>query len=710
MKYQFFIPAAVFAALTNAQTWSACNPMEKEGCPDNKALGCTYEYSYKDSLSAAPDFSFGGSGSIKYEDGAAHFRIEKSLEAPTIASNFYIMYGKVDVKMKASPGAGIVSSVVLQSDTLDEIDWEWLGGRTYDGQSNYFGKGNTTTYDRGAYHELNHQEFHTYGVEWTENSLTWLLDGVPLRTLNKADVKYDLYPQTPMQIKIGSWAGGDVENNAPGVVQWAEGPTDFSKAPFDMIIESIKITDYSNGKYYKYTDKTGSAKSIKAEGGQINAGPQNNKCGVVPTELPALPTSTKAKEAVTSTEAAKPKETATETESVEVPEATEEPEADAPFPTMTVPFPFGNGTHEGGSAQPTGGVQTPIEDDEDSETEKPVEGGDEVAVTTTADAEFPESTTTTTTLTRVQTVTTCLAVTTTDAAGHEVITSSTATLTRTEKITQVVTVPCETTTMTAPGGAVITTVVPGTIPASNIATPTSAPVTKPTEVPVTPGAPGAEKPVVPAPGAPGAEKPVVPAPSTPGAPVNPEAPNKGVETPAGEAPAVPEVPSVETPVEGSKPVVEVPEVPAGETPVEGETPSVETPVEGETPSVETPSMARLLPLRPQRPQLVRLQPVRTQPRATPQSSSSQPRSRPTPPSPSPPALPSALVAQPVPEPHRSQPSTTPPSQSSTDPLPSHHQSPRRFQSPQVLQVPQRPQTLQPLRAQSQSSLTVPLRA
>jgi hypothetical protein len=27
------------------------------------------------------------------------------------------------VKMKAAPGAGIVSSIVLESDALDEVDW-----------------------------------------------------------------------------------------------------------------------------------------------------------------------------------------------------------------------------------------------------------------------------------------------------------------------------------------------------------------------------------------------------------------------------------------------------------------------------------------------------------------------------------------------------------------------------------------------------------
>lgn len=55
-------------------------------------------------------------------DGA-HFRVEKSKDSPTIVSNFYIMWGKFEVTMKASPGAGIVSSIVLQSEDLDEIDW-----------------------------------------------------------------------------------------------------------------------------------------------------------------------------------------------------------------------------------------------------------------------------------------------------------------------------------------------------------------------------------------------------------------------------------------------------------------------------------------------------------------------------------------------------------------------------------------------------------
>ena len=44
--------------------------------------------------------------------------------------------------MRAAPGTGIVSSAILQSDDLDEIDWEWIGGSSTKAQSNYFGKGN----------------------------------------------------------------------------------------------------------------------------------------------------------------------------------------------------------------------------------------------------------------------------------------------------------------------------------------------------------------------------------------------------------------------------------------------------------------------------------------------------------------------------------------------------------------------------------------
>ena len=49
-------------------------------------------------------------------------------------------FGYVEVVMKAAPGVGIISSIVLQSDNLDEVDWEWIGGVDSRVQQNYFGK------------------------------------------------------------------------------------------------------------------------------------------------------------------------------------------------------------------------------------------------------------------------------------------------------------------------------------------------------------------------------------------------------------------------------------------------------------------------------------------------------------------------------------------------------------------------------------------
>ena len=71
------------------------------------------------------------------------FTITKSGDAPQLTSKWYIMFGKVEVVLKAAPGAGIVSSFVMQSDDLDEIDWEWLGSDPDEVQSNFFGKGQT---------------------------------------------------------------------------------------------------------------------------------------------------------------------------------------------------------------------------------------------------------------------------------------------------------------------------------------------------------------------------------------------------------------------------------------------------------------------------------------------------------------------------------------------------------------------------------------
>lgn len=44
-------------------------------------------------------------------------------QAPTLTSKHYLFFGKVSVTMKAAKGPGLVSTIVLKSDSGDEIDW-----------------------------------------------------------------------------------------------------------------------------------------------------------------------------------------------------------------------------------------------------------------------------------------------------------------------------------------------------------------------------------------------------------------------------------------------------------------------------------------------------------------------------------------------------------------------------------------------------------
>ncbi|CEO60937.1 Putative Cell wall glucanase [Penicillium brasilianum] len=256
------------SVLVTAQTYTDCNPLKKT-CPADTALGkADQKYDFTSGLSS----DFATSGTVTYDStNGATFTISKKGDGPLIQSGWYIMFGKVEFTIKAASGTGIVSSAVLQSDDLDEIDWEWLGGNNAQAQTNYFGKGDTSSYNRGAYHANNgnHDEFHTYSVDWTSSQIVWAIDGTTVRVLTPATADTNQYPQTPMMIKVGVWAGGD-SDNSQGTIDWAGGLTDYSKGPYKMYLKSMTVTDYSTGNSYSYGDQSGSWESITANGGKVN--------------------------------------------------------------------------------------------------------------------------------------------------------------------------------------------------------------------------------------------------------------------------------------------------------------------------------------------------------------------------------------------------------------------------------------------------------
>lgn len=250
-----------------AQTWTACNPMEKE-CPPHPALSTNYTCDFAGTLN---DVIWNTTaGKIGIVDHGAEFTIARRLESPTIQSHFYIFFGRLEVHMRAATGQGIVSSIVLQSETLDEIDWEWVGSDDKRVQSNYYGKGNDTTYDRVGYHDVEDPmgKFHNYTVHWTKEKLEWWIDEKLVRTLRYEEALdgYN-YPQTPSTVRLGIWPAGDPKNSE-GTIEWAGGEVDYDAGPYTMLVKQLKVEDFSSGKEYEYSDKSGSWESIDIIGGK----------------------------------------------------------------------------------------------------------------------------------------------------------------------------------------------------------------------------------------------------------------------------------------------------------------------------------------------------------------------------------------------------------------------------------------------------------
>ncbi|PSK55765.1 Acyl-protein thioesterase 1 [Elsinoe australis] len=303
-----YFTVAALAALaaiptTFGQTFTDCNPLEKT-CPADNGLESTSFYS-DFTKGKADGWSAAAGTTMNYGAQGAEFTIAREGNAPTIETDFHILFGTIEVKMQASAGTGIISSIVLESADLDEIDWEFTGTDTAHAQSNYFGKGNTTSYDRVAYLPVSpppQTSMHTYTLNWTPTQLTYSIDGVQMRVLNAADANGGSnYPQTPMKLKLGNWAGG-APNSPIGTVEWAGGRTDYSQAPFTMIVESVKITNMYPAKEYIWTDNSGSWQSIQVVGsnGVSRVASNGNSAGSSPSATTAAATTTEQAKATTS--------------------------------------------------------------------------------------------------------------------------------------------------------------------------------------------------------------------------------------------------------------------------------------------------------------------------------------------------------------------------------------------------------------------------
>lgn len=90
--------------------------------------------------------------------------------------------------------------------------------------------------------------YHTYEIDWTPDTVTWKVDGQVGRTLKKSDTWNSttnqwMYPQTPARVQLSLWPGG-LESNGQGTIDWAGGLVDWNSA------------DIKNNGYYYATFQT----------------------------------------------------------------------------------------------------------------------------------------------------------------------------------------------------------------------------------------------------------------------------------------------------------------------------------------------------------------------------------------------------------------------------------------------------------------------
>lgn len=225
---------ALAISTTFAQTHSDCNPRNETSCPEQPALGTTFETQFNKSMSEMDPRFFNvtaGAQLISFQDEGADLTINAQGDSVTIKTAFYIFFGRVELIFRAAKGQGVISTLITLSDTLDEIDWEVRGGITQNVTNTYFGWGNMTQFngeepDTSEWPGGAMGDFHNYTVDWSQEKIDYILDGDVVRTATYEDP--GLYPQTPSFVRFGIWAGGDPDL-PEGTNNWAGGLTDYSQ-------------------------------------------------------------------------------------------------------------------------------------------------------------------------------------------------------------------------------------------------------------------------------------------------------------------------------------------------------------------------------------------------------------------------------------------------------------------------------------------------
>jgi len=180
------------------------------------------------------------------------FNLSQAQNKPYKAGEIYTeniyQYGKMEVRMLAAKGNGIISNFFtfkegseLASTFWEEIDIEVFG---QDGANSWqtnliTGQGNTNLIRTEGVHFNNGlgDNYHTYAIEWTPTSVTWLIDGIITREINDGQ-SLDISSKTTLRFNIWN----------PNIPEWV-GPFDSNILPVHMYVNWIKFYEWNGNSF-----------------------------------------------------------------------------------------------------------------------------------------------------------------------------------------------------------------------------------------------------------------------------------------------------------------------------------------------------------------------------------------------------------------------------------------------------------------------------
>ncbi|GAO19079.1 uncharacterized protein UV8b_07378 [Ustilaginoidea virens] len=274
-------------ALASLKDLANCDPLRKDmRCPPDAAFAgkASFDFttsSWDNGLLAFWSVDNGTAEDRKRLDldtngrGAA-MGMWKAGDAPTLVSTKYLLFGKVSVTVQAAEGPGLVTAMVLKSDSGDEIDWELLGAYANQAQTNYFYDGQALFNTYNDTYALDTSSFaapQTYAVEWTDQFLSFSVNGAVRKTWYVGQIPADKWPRTPMQVKLGVWAVGGDGGSDPGEVAWAGGLPDWAGGPYKAYFGRVDVEDYAgfcnatDGQVeYQYDERTAGWQDVRIAG------------------------------------------------------------------------------------------------------------------------------------------------------------------------------------------------------------------------------------------------------------------------------------------------------------------------------------------------------------------------------------------------------------------------------------------------------------